>query len=562
MKSYDAIVVGGGIAGLTSCAYLCREGYKVMLCEKEKEVGGLVKSFCHKGFTFDCGIRAIEVSTGVLSMLKDLGIKVDFLDNNVTTGIEDNMIEVCSEDSIDDYEKMLKFTFPDEEKDIENIISEIKKIMEYMNNMYEVDNPLFRDLKNDKDYIFQELLPWMWKFLKSLKKCDELQVPVYEYLFRFTKNPKLIDMIGQHFFKDSSAFFALSYFNIHCDYMYPKGGTGTLTQSLKKYIIEHGGYIHTETSIRTVNPSLNIVVDDRGNEYNYKSLIWACDAKSLYRCVYTNTLKSKRKKNSIRKQRREIKSLRGGDSVLTLYATVDLPPEYFSDYCSAHCFYTPEKNGLLSMDCDEVCALKLDDEALITWCKEYLEKTTYEISIPVLRDSSMAPKGKTGVIISTLMNYDVVKKIKNAGLYNEFKNFVSQTIVDILERSLFPNLHESILETIVSTPLTIQRITGNTDGAITGWAFTNNVMPCINKTISIAKSTKTPIKNVFQAGQWAFSPSGVPTAIITGKLASDAASRLLKKALRKKNVKKLNEEFIQSVPACDVGLIGKGVMYR
>ncbi len=561
MKNYDAIVVGGGIAGLTSCAYLCREGYKVLLCEKEKDVGGLVKSFTHKGFTFDCGIRAIEVSTGVLSMLKDLGITVEFLDNQVTTGIEDNMIEVCDEDSIEDYEKLLKYTFPENESDITIIISEIKKIMVYMNNMYEVDNPLFKDLKNDKDYIFQELLPWMWKFLKSLKKCDELQIPVYEFLFKYTKNPKLVDMIGQHFFKDSSAFFALSYFNIHCDYMYPKGGTGTLTQSLKTYIIEHGGSIHTETSVRTVNPALNIVVDEGGNEYSYKSLIWACNAKSLYRSVYTNTLKTKRKKNAIRKQRREIKSLRGGDSVLTLYATVDLPPEYFSDYCSAHCFYTPVKDGLLSMNCDDQSALELDKEALFLWCKEYLEKTTYEISIPSLRDSSLSPKGKTGIIISTLMSYDIVNKIQNLGLYKEFKDFVSQSIIDVMERSLFPNIHGAIMQTIVATPLTIQRITGNTDGAITGWAFTNNIMPCINKTISIAKSTKTPLENVFQAGQWAFSPSGVPTAIITGKLASDASIRTLKK-IRQKESQEVHCNFLESSSQCEMKFVRKSAMYR
>ncbi len=535
MEKYDVVVVGGGIAGLTSCAYLCRAGLRVLLCEKETEVGGLVKSFTQNGFTFDCGIRAIEVSTGVLSMLKDLNINLEFLDNNVTTGIGDNMIEVCSEDSIDDYQKLLIYTFPDDEKDIKIIIKEIKKIMEYMNNMYEVDNPLFRDL-NDRDYIFNELLPWMWKFFKSLKKCDELQVPVYEYLFRYTKNPKLVDMIGQHFFKDSSAFFALSYFNIHCDYMYPKGGTGSLTQALKNYIISNGGVIRTGTSILSINPEVNVLVDGNGNDYSYKSLIWACNAKSLYYYTDTSVIKNKRKLRRIKKRGVEIEALRGGDSILSLYAMVDLSPEYFKDYCSAHCFYTPKKDGLLSMDCDEQCALELKDEAMLQWCKEYLEKTTYEISIPVLRDESLAPKGKTGLIVSTLMSYDVVKRIKYIGLYDEFKDFITRNIIDILEFYLFPNIHEFIAKTFVATPLTIQRITGNCDGAITGWAFTNKVMPCINKTISISKSSQTAIPNIFQAGQWSFSPSGLPTAIITGKLASDAAVKYIKKREKEESV--------------------------
>ena len=58
--SYDVVIAGGGIAGLTSAAFLCKAGYKVLICEKESKVGGLVNSFDYKGFTFDGGIRAIE----------------------------------------------------------------------------------------------------------------------------------------------------------------------------------------------------------------------------------------------------------------------------------------------------------------------------------------------------------------------------------------------------------------------------------------------------------------------------------------------------------------------
>ena len=38
----DVLIVGGGIAGLTSASYLSRNGYKVLLCEKEKKQEGLL----------------------------------------------------------------------------------------------------------------------------------------------------------------------------------------------------------------------------------------------------------------------------------------------------------------------------------------------------------------------------------------------------------------------------------------------------------------------------------------------------------------------------------------
>ena len=56
--TYDAIIVGGGIAGLTAGAYLSKDGYKVAIIEKQENVGGLVNSFPFKGLTFDGCIRA------------------------------------------------------------------------------------------------------------------------------------------------------------------------------------------------------------------------------------------------------------------------------------------------------------------------------------------------------------------------------------------------------------------------------------------------------------------------------------------------------------------------
>jgi hypothetical protein len=41
----------------------------------------------------------------------------------------------------------------------------------------------------------------------------------------------------------------------------------------------------------------------------------------------------------------------------------------------------------------------------------------------------------------------------------------------------------------------------------------------------VAQSVLTPIPDVFQAGQWTFSPSGLPISILTGKLAADKVKK-------------------------------------
>jgi phytoene dehydrogenase-like protein len=140
----------------------------------------------------------------------------------------------------------------------------------------------------------------------------------------------------------------------------------------------------------------------------------------------------------------------------------------------------------------------------------------------------MAPPGKTGLIISTLFDYRLARHIEEMGWYEDFKKFSADTITDVLNESIYPDIKTRVMDRLTSTPLTLARRTGNTDGAITGWAFTNSSIPAVHSMPKVAKSVLTPIPNVYQAGQWVFSPSGLPISILTGKLAADRIIKKLK----------------------------------
>mgnify|MGYP003797427591 CR=1 FL=1 len=60
-------------------------------------------------------------------------------------------------------------------------------------------------------------------------------------------------------------------------------------------------------------------------------------------------------------------------------------------------------------------------------------------------------------------------------------------------------------------------------------------MPAENRFKRIAGAIRTPIEDIYQCGQWTFSPSGLPVSILTGKLAADAVRRALKGALGDRN---------------------------
>ena len=527
---YDVIIVGGGIAGLTSGAYLAKAGLKVLICEKESQIGGLVNSFTYKGFTFDGGIRAIENSGIVMPMLRQLGIDIPFKRSIVSLGIEEDSIRIENKQALEEYQKLLITKFPDNVSDIYKIIKEIKKIMKYMDILYGIDNPLFMDMMSNKKYLFFTVFPWLFKYLFTIGKINKLNKPVEDYLATLTDNQALNDIIAQHFFKRTPTFFALSYFSLYLDYQYPIEGTGMLISKMESYIKENSGEIKTTTEITRVNAEEKSVETLNGEKINYDQLIWAADLNRLYSLADLDQLEDESIKTKAKNFKENIEKLRGGDSIQTTYLTVDLDVSYFEKRCTEHFFYTPVKTGLSAVLKKLPSVIKSKNYTkLIDWVKEYLDKTTYEISMPAMRNESLAPKGKTGLIISTLMDFDFVQVIEEIGMYDQYKLETENYMIEVLNNSVFQGIKAKVIDRFSSTPLTIKKITANKDGAITGWAFTNPNIPVTSSMTKVTQSVLTKIPDIYQAGQWAYSPAGLPISIRTGKLAADQVIKQRKK---------------------------------
>ncbi len=120
-----------------------------------------------------------------------------------------------------------------------------------------------------------------------------------------------------------------------------------------------------------------------------------------------------------------------------------------------------------------------------------------------------------------------MRQILEEGRYEAFKQLSIDTITQVLNSTIFPGLRDKILYSICSTPVTIERETGNTQGAITGWSFINHPIPSVDQIKKISQSVLTPMDDIYQCRQWTFSPSGLPISILTGKLAADAAMKKL-----------------------------------
>lgn len=535
MNNYDVIIAGGGIAGLTAAAYCCDKS--VLLCEKSSVTGGLIKSFNDNGFVFDAGVRSFENSGIIFPMLKQLGINIDFIKSDVSIGVEDKIINYISKENLYDYGKILSEKFPENAGEIFSIIDEIKKITDYMSIIYGIDNPLFLDYMNDKKYMFNVLFPWLIKYSKNMKKIKKLDLPVNDFLRKFTSNEALIDVITQHFFHNTPTFFALSYFGLYLDYYYPLGGTYTLVNEMEKFISDKNVTISKNTEISEIFPGKNILKTSDGKIMYFKKLIWAADIKSLYNILNLSGIKNKNTLKKFNEKKKIINEKSGNESILTVFISSDLNTEYFEKIISPHFFYTPTIKGISGIN-SKYCIKNLiksgtdnteKKDIILKWLYEYLRNTTYEISVPSMRDKSLSPKDKTGIIVSTLIDYNITKFFKDTGFYEEFKNICTEKIIQVISENLFKDLPKNIIKSSCATPLTLERYTSNFGGSITGWSFDEKNIPSETNLKKISKSIITPFSDIYQAGQWSFSPSGLPVSILTGKLAADKALKSIRK---------------------------------
>ncbi len=528
-KQYDTIIVGGGIAGLTAAAYLTRAGQKVLLFEKNRECGGLVNSFVRDGFHFDAGVRALEDAGIILPMLQELGIQLEFVKSPVSVGIEKEILHIKDTGSLNDYREMLTRIYPESEEEIREILRIIRKIMKHMDVLYGIENPVFKDLKRDRSYLFRTLLPWLPRFLFTVGKINRMNMPVETYLEQIIQNRPLRDIISQHFFRNTPTFFALSYFSLYLDYLYPRGGVGKLAEAVKMKILEMGGEIRTETLVTEVLADQHQAVTEGKESYSYRNLIWAADLKTFYRVTQADGLQPKIRKK-FWETRARMEAHRGGDSVFTLFLGVDEPLETFGEIAHGHFFYTPSREGLGNIHREELDQLLrhregTSKETILAWLERFIRLNTFEISIPGLKDPDLVPPGKTGLIISLLAEYDLFDHARAGGWYDELIQAFEDQMLRVISDTIYPMLRGRILSRFSFSPLSIANRILSSEGAITGWSFQDQV-PVVHKIQLSDRSVFTPIPGIYQAGQWAYSPAGVPMSILTGKLASE---KVLKK---------------------------------
>ncbi len=501
-SSYDVIVVGGGLSGLACANFLVREGKKVLLVEQSHHAGGCMSGFWRKGFYFDGGDQSIESGGVAFQILEELDLydpkdwkkceyrvkspKTDFLVTSIDIVEENFQKEAPGDPGIKVVFKEIKefaVVFEDlmalSVAAMENPRGNIGKLMKVMPAMKKWSHPDFRG-----------------------KLCQAIQDPVLRNWFSnygYSHMPFHLFAGFWHFWVN--------------DYWYPIGGIQGLMDNMVKKMEDYGGEARFKTSVKKIlveDGAIAGVLTDKDEKIKAEHVVYTGDYKNL---VFDILGEQYFKKAFVDK----IKRANVTESFVAVYLGLDIPTEELNKIINAH--------HVVKFPSFEFTVPGRDSD------EDVHSRASIELSSPSFADPSLAPEGKSSLVIQTFSHAEWQNYWRNNGFdlkrtpeYKELKKKVGMELVKSAEK-IIPNLSDRIEYMDVSSPLTLKRFTWNTDGATAGWSHDQSKEAIVGKYGYFR--FRAPVKGLYTAGHYTFWPGGIPSVISSGKF---AANFILKKS--------------------------------
>ena len=494
--TYDVIVIGGGLAGLSSALKLAKIGKRVAVFEKHFMPGGYATNFKRKDkdgnlYIFDValhGIGGLLPGNIFYEHMKEINMidKVEFLRKLETGTIYNTKFEIDVPDSFEDYLNHLIKRYPSERDGIVNLFNEI--------------NSLKKEMESEKPpVIYQKLQDIsLYDYLKSFVN-DEALIEEFSFLWLYYGLPPK---------KLNALYYILAWISYHIGgTFYVKGGAGKLSDTFADEIKKNGGDIFLSNEVNKIEVDENIVkaiYTKKGEKYEAKTYIFACDPNHLI-TLMDNQLES------VIKYKEKLDEKEIGVSLSQLYIGLDC------------------KTTEVGINKADYFISEVDSEtAYENAIKGYYLNTTYGITSYDILDSDL--NKDVGVFVVVFGDH-----VNNWPKYRseEYKNKKKEVIEDILNLVYkhFPKVKEHIKVVELGTPHTMKRYTNNSNGAVYGWEQN------VNQGGFNRLSIKSDFSNVYLAGSWT-NPGGGFEGAITGGILT--AERILKD--EKNKIKKLSNK--------------------
>jgi phytoene desaturase len=475
--SYDVVVVGAGLGGLSAAAALAKAGKAVALIERQAGPGGNARAFERGEYTFD---PAIHVTAH--------GFEIEFLDAYLEALGVNSSVELITMDSLYSVDVCgSRFTLP---VGVEPVIEYLAEqfpgdrdgVAAYIQTCAQVTResqaPPPRVALKDLEAVMAAL-PMLFKY-----RTSTLQAAIEE----FVSDPEARSVLGAQWPYMGLAPSQLSFMAGTGVWMalmdpgpvYVKGSFQKLADALATVVSEHGGDCIYDASVAAIALDGERVSGVRlqdGRELRAPIVISNADAQHTFEDLVGAEHVPEKFLRRLRRMRPSISAfLLYSASTLPLHE-MDLAAEVFVyDHWDHDATWADISQGRLGG----------------MW-----------LSLPTLHDSSLAPEGEHLVIFTSLMPYDIGEP------WPRVKPGLTEAMIDRVD-ALIPGYRDSITFIDSATPETFRDYTLAQNGAVYGWENTPN------QTLPKRLPQETPVQGLFLAGHWTNPGTGSVRCLLSG----------------------------------------------
>lgn len=508
-KSPSVIIIGAGVAGMSTGIYLQMNGFTTRIYEKHVLPGGCCTAWSRKSYIFDyCIDWLIGSAPGndAYRVWQELGALDGKSINNFeifNRVIDEKGNSLDFFNDPDKLEKQLLSISPLDEKLIKQFCNDLRKFIAL--SIFPPMKPKSLMSWTEKVAMYAEILPAFRLFWRTGAK----QMRAFTNSF---KHPFLKRAMNYIFFQDPEVFPILPFlYNMACAYNgnagFPAGGSLGLSRSIEQRYLSLGGSIHYKSSTKRI-----LVENDRAIGIELKKgppqfadyIVSACDASTT---IY-DMLEGKYTNDAIDKLYKDI-ILKPGilfPSVISVF--LGLKGEVGQDEAHSTSYLLEPEHAKNLPGCAQNCLV-------VQHRSRYAD--------------GFAPPGHSIIHCTYFSDFDFWENLRSddKANYRQKKRDIIEFIIQFLEQR-HRGIREKIEVVEVATPATTKRYTGNFKGSIFGFKAFTEAEDLAEKLFDKNRMQLPGLSNFYLSGQWVLG-GGLPRAAMSGRYVAQFLCKELEK---------------------------------
>ncbi|HVP31519.1 MAG TPA: NAD(P)/FAD-dependent oxidoreductase [Myxococcota bacterium] len=481
--AYDAIVVGGGMGGLTAAALLAKSGRSVLVVERHDRPGGYAHAFRRGPVRFDSAVHLVGgCGPGGLvdRVLRGLGVRgaCDFarVDPFYTSSFPGLALRVPG--GVEEFVEAHAEGFPTEEKRIRELLQICLDVWQDAEHAPDVD--LGTDLPS-----FRRRHPSLVRFHRAtLDAVLRTQV----------RDPRLaaaFATLWPYVGLPPSRLSFVYWSTMLASYLvegawYCRGTFQTLARALVQALEGSGGELLLRSTVRRIrvrDGRARGVVLENGQRIDAPVVVSNADARQTFdELVGRDALPPR--------FAARLAHMRPSVSAFVVYASGRFDPRAAG----------LEHENFVWSGFDHDAHAAAAAAGRIEWLT---------ITVPTLADPALAPAGQHAFVLTTLLPYDAVAS------WRDEKERLTEALLARAERAA-PGLRAGISFAEAATPRTLERYTRNGDGAIYGWEHSP-------EQVGLGRlALRSPVEGLVLAGHWTRPGGGIYGVVMSGVEAARA----------------------------------------